>query len=116
MTKSEHSPEPWKECCDDCSAIEDANGDRIASVHALDDEADGPELLMKANKRRMLACVNALRGLNPEHVGELVAALDDLADYAEGACDEGFGSAQEQSDGMQASIKKARELLAKVKS
>lgn len=70
---------------------------------------------LEGNARRLVACWNALRGLNPEVVPELVAALDDLADYAEGAYDEGYFDANEQSDGMQASIKKARELLARVK-
>jgi hypothetical protein len=111
-----HSPEPWHECCDDCSAIEDANDERIATVHCLDVEGDVDEALMKANKKRLVRCVNACRGLNPEVVPEMVAALDDLVDYAEGACDEGFGSATEQSDGMQAAIKKARELLARVRA
>lgn len=125
MTKSEHSPEPWfvEPYCDSDRA-EIHSGERTTDDEEYSDGyqyVTSPVVLaykvlpLQADAERIVACVNALRGLNPEHVGELVAALDDLADYAEGACDEGFGSAQEQSDGMQASIKKARELLAKVK-
>lgn len=100
-----HSPLPWKECCRDCSAIEDADGVTIASFHTGGPDAE--DIPMLENKAMLLACVNT-------HA-ELVAVLDELLHYAENACDEGYFDANEQSDGLQAAVKAAKELLAKVK-
>lgn len=69
---TEHSKEPWGlTVIGDCNRIRitDADGFTIANLDTEVLEGKQP-----ANAKRMRTCVNALAGLNPEHVGELVEA------------------------------------------
>lgn len=68
-TKPAHSPEPWKPL--GRYTIEDAR-DRGVSQVIFDTEKD------VANRDRIVSCVNALSGLNPEAVVDLVDAVGEL--------------------------------------
>lgn len=72
---TEHSKEPWKRLPgNNHEHIIDANGTQIAWWHTYTD--DLPRILHTKNATRLCACVNALAGLNPEHVGELVEGVE----------------------------------------
>lgn len=117
MTKSEHSPEPWADGMaygyHEC--LVDAEGNQVDFDHPTHDDGhyckDHCGRLRdeeKANRIRAAACVNALRGLNPEHVGELVPALEGLMEIAKIAMPDSYFASDSR-------VCKARELLAKVK-
>lgn len=85
---SGHSAEPWfvEPYCDSDRA-EIHSGER--TTEALEhpeggDYVTSPVVLaykvlpLKADANRIAACVNACRGLNPEHVPELVAMVEKL--------------------------------------
>ena len=65
-----HTPEPWKAVGQD---IRDGNEDNIVTVPYGDD----PEQA-EANARRIVSCVNACEGINPDAVPELLEALHNL--------------------------------------
>lgn len=79
--KMTHSPEPWKECCDECSAIDDAHGETVATAHLqFSDEDESGEVVMKANKERIVACVNACHVFSTDEI--LVMGTMGFADLA----------------------------------
>lgn len=67
----------WKACCRDCSAV-DVGDVQIASFHISEEISDEQ---MREYKERAIACVNGCRGLNPEHLGELVETLRRVSDW-----------------------------------
>jgi hypothetical protein len=74
----DYTPEPWTLMDNPCEAFicsADRDGDLIVAV-----VIHGNEL---ANARRIVACVNACAGLNPEAVPKLVTAFSALIDLAE---------------------------------
>lgn len=97
---SKHTPEPWEATamsyyyCDECNEEFQLHAIALGCEH--EDELRGWDLkpkvfvvdqgdyfaLNRANAARIVACVNALAGLNPEAVRELVKAakLVDAAD------------------------------------
>ena len=76
---SKHTPEPW--------AVETELNHHIVS-------SDGKYIVFfgweqfpenyEANRARIIACVNALAGLNPEAVPNVVEALREAINWAEG--------------------------------
>lgn len=78
---SKHTPEPWE-------AVEPSNwygtailvrkerGDPIAQIPLM----GWPIRVARANAERIVACVNACKGINPEAVPDLLAALEQLCD------------------------------------
>jgi len=58
---AKHSPEPWTPTA---NGIEDANGEIV-----LTDQSDS--LLSEVNKERILACVNAAKGIPTETLEKL---------------------------------------------
>jgi hypothetical protein len=97
---SEHSPEPWKHVADSYEVV-DAEGDCVCGgKNHWDRAAPGT-----ADGQRIVACVNACCGLNPERVPELVAVTQAII-----TC--WLMSGDVPPDDM----KKAKELLAKVRS
>jgi hypothetical protein len=66
---SEHSKEPWRLSPDELDVL-DADG-----FHVLDLIDVAP-----SDKKLFIACVNALAGLKPEHVKELVEAVTKVDD------------------------------------
>lgn len=101
---TKHSQEPWAPCCYECSAI--LSGEvRIASFHI---DEDISEEVMRANKERVIACVNACRDLNPEHVADAVGMLELVI----GLYDDTKTPESPNGRGVWA---QARDLLAKVK-
>jgi hypothetical protein len=116
----EHSPEPWRQ---DGSILGDAHQLTTFIVSSGDD----PTIFVSsycptaeevaqydANVARIVACVNACRGLNPEVVPELVGMLEQLLENAEGSVDTGHEGGW-KSDQFKQSIESAKELLARVK-
>lgn len=74
---------------------------------------DGQEI--KDSPERIFACYEACRGLNPEHVGELVLMVKHLSgtlDYIA----ENYGLSSGAVDSIKFSVGRARELLAKSKA
>jgi hypothetical protein len=71
-TKPAHSPEPWalvENYIVSVNAKPDSN-----AVCVMDEEWDAPQ----PNGQRIVHCVNALAGLNPEAVADVVAALESI--------------------------------------
>ena len=66
----EHTPGPWHLVGQD---IRDGDEDNIVTVPYGDD----PERA-EANARRIVACVNGCKGINPEAVPDLVGALKEM--------------------------------------
>lgn len=64
MPDQQHSPEPWTADTDDeFGTITDGNGDEV-----LDAFIDGNGMCSRADARRIVACVNLLRGISTEEL------------------------------------------------
>ena len=77
---TQHTPGPWKVSTANPYAVNTVSGG-IATAHGTDD-ANYSEFFpsteqAKANARRIVACVNACEGINPEAVPDLLEALKD---------------------------------------
>ena len=76
MTKPKHTPEPWNiPTVGSGKMIWDSKGTCIALVRSLDNA--------EANAKRIVACVNACEGINPEAVSDMYAALVHITDAFE---------------------------------
>jgi hypothetical protein len=81
---SNHTPGPWTVDPEGeyCLCIEGGDGSIVCDVRK---EVDGP--LCEANAHRIVACVNACEGLNPEAIADAIGALtwllDDMSDAGE---------------------------------
>lgn len=84
---SKHTPEPWVSSV----ALSGSENDRGFDIHADGKHIARVSPMIKnlrgdasteaiANKDRILACVNACAGVNPEAVPDAVAALRDMLD------------------------------------
>ena len=97
---SKHTPEPWEATamsyyyCDECNEEFQLHAIALGCEH--EDELRGWDLkpkvfvvdqgdyfaLNRANAARIVACVNALAGLNPEAVRELVQAAKNASAFS----------------------------------
>ena len=72
---AEHTPEPWRTIIGRAVYSDTRNGlgnpIRVAAASGTSTDA------AQANAARIVACVNALAGMDPAAVGEVVAALED---------------------------------------
>lgn len=99
---AEHSPLPWNKSRD---------GRRADCNCGIDSETVGRlDGWKEADIDLMIASVNACRGLNPQHVPELVEMVEALLPFAILAADQPNTEAH-----AKLAIKLARKLLAKVK-
>ncbi len=135
-----HTPEPWSVCgigpysaelmkligtqgsepsyCP-CERISSQYGLIANLFHADDKDDEGQELtfpheVREANAARIVACVNACAGINPEAVPDLLAAAEGWVISADAAYKDGsattFRSAWAQNNkALRAAIAKARE-------
>lgn len=74
---TKHHPEPW---ISEGGLIHDASGKCFADIADRDGFMDEQQL---ATEARIVACVNACAGINPEAVPDLLAALEPFADLLE---------------------------------
>ena len=105
-----HTPEPWIATNDNMhhtfkrayiwqkgDELPDSNRIAIAAVQYNDE----------ANAARIVACVNALAGLNPDAVLGLVAALREAVNWAEGYATVGTRNPPAFLDAARAALAKA---------
>lgn len=84
MSEAKHTPEPWDLSC--LGAGEEIEALRITGPG--DEEVIPPTYMdtpTEENFKRIVSCVNACEGLNPEAVPELVAKLEHILEYWNGA-------------------------------
>lgn len=81
--ETKHTPEPWEEYAGNIRTVEanEKYGDGYRAEFRRRPIADvvnirGQEEVNKANAQRIVACVNACKGINPEAVPELLEALE----------------------------------------
>jgi hypothetical protein len=81
--ETKHTPEPWEEYAGNIRTVEanEKYGDGYRAEFRRRPIADvvnirGQEEVNKANAQRIVACVNACRGINPEAVPDLLEALE----------------------------------------
>ena len=75
-----HTPEPWYIINNRAGRRLDilhSEGDYAYSVAQIPYEGTAPTARAWANARRIVACVNGCRGIDPAAVGELVARCED---------------------------------------
>ena len=66
-----HTPAPWRVCSEGGICVDyEMYGDK-----AIIAETFGP------NAERIVECVNALEGLNPEHLPELIRAVEEFNSF-----------------------------------
>lgn len=97
-----HTPEPWYE---DDGGIYSACDLRVADTFNTEDPI--PEEEAAANAARIVACVNACAGINPEAVRDLLAALEFYADAARYHEQDGW-LAQDLGELARAAVTKAK--------
>ena len=78
--ETKHTPEPWEEYAGNIRTVEanEKYGDGYRAEFRRRPIADvvnirGQEEVNKANAQRIVSCVNACKGINPEVVPELLA-------------------------------------------
>lgn len=71
--KTEHTPEPWEFYTTPDGETVIAVADGGPAIASIAEEASTE--LNEADAERIVACVNACKGLNPEAVPDLLAAL-----------------------------------------
>ena len=86
-----HTPEPWKA---HKNLIQGADGRWIAELEDMDWDVD------VSNARRAVACVNAMAGLDPEAVRELVEAVEKYTEDLLSACPDTTDSFNQMSDAL----------------
>jgi hypothetical protein len=76
--ETQHTPEPWE-------LTRHATPDYApqCGIYSEDHPADFAIVKGEANARRIVACVNACKGINPEAVPDLLEALQDVLHEAE---------------------------------
>ena len=79
-TKSNHTPEPWSLGFTDSTGTvyEIEAGDQYVCGMPVPCDEAGPAELHNANASRIVSCVNACEGINPEAVPEMLEALRSL--------------------------------------
>jgi trans-2-enoyl-CoA reductase len=134
---SRHTPEPWFVCgnvsgCGVATEIGTVSGQRIASVGDHHFRASGENKFYHqiyanngfevagANAERVVSCVNALAGLNPDGVKDVADALTDSIDtlHADVLCAQHVAHLPGMPEIIQTKMKRlafARSALAKLK-
>lgn len=87
---TQHTPGPWKTRRFDDEAEGRHNFTVQAALCEVARMSQVDEHIAEANARRIVACVNACEGINPEAVPELLEALGLLLDGAEQAVKAGL--------------------------
>ncbi len=72
---SKHTPGPWCINYRSATSVEDKVGRLVASTGGRQSNVKDENLENEANAARIIVCVNACAGINPEAVPELLAAL-----------------------------------------
>jgi hypothetical protein len=75
--RPQHTPEPWRQGQRHPGRIiagPSATAGFVCRVTVQDEDDCDPQIIEAANAARIVACVNALAGLNPEAVPALVEA------------------------------------------
>jgi len=67
-----------------------ADGNMIAKVFSYDPEDDDKSLPYKANAQRIVACVNACKGIDPEAVPDLLDALEMARQFVRNGIEYGY--------------------------
>jgi hypothetical protein len=122
--KRKHTAEPWLlNTCGDRREIISSDGSVMGEM--CGDDSDPHCWPITANAERLVACVNACAGINPEAVPDLLAALEavtqQLADLHAAIADQGLSgqfvddSINMMSEG-QTAIESARAALVKARS
>lgn len=73
---TEHSPEPWEEdktggFCNSGFGIQDAQGEPVVNVACYECRG-GDSICTEENRRRIMACVNACKGIPSESLQEFM--------------------------------------------
>ena len=113
-----HTKEPWRIYKHSAAHVENEIGRGVCSTGGYADNFSNGAFHdeNEANARRIVACVNALAGYNPDAVADVVAALESIAQGEEEVFDEDLGCLVTVSmceDEMQ---EIAREALARLRS
>ena len=105
MTNNQHTKEPWvaEKNPDNNGWVVDAGRIRICDVYQILDVYSRDFGHDKFNADRIVACVNACEGINPEAVKELLEALKLVQDWAD---EQGIGFPVRL--GIRAAIAKAK--------
>jgi hypothetical protein len=75
MSEGKHQPEPWEYDSMRCTVVDEKGEKVVLDGFSLACGAGWGDL-PESNRRRIAACVNALEGINPEAVKDMVEALD----------------------------------------
>ena len=80
-----HTKEPWRIYKHSAAHVENENGRGVCSTGGYADNFSNGAFHdeNEANAHRIVACVNALAGYNPDAVADVVAALEQIAGFSE---------------------------------
>lgn len=108
-TKSTHTPGPWYAWPDGKGVSVGVNQSArdICRLTYSGRPFDPPEEQRVPNAERIVACVNACAGINPEAVPELLAALEGLLEEVDAHLDYHDDEMQEAAETARAAIAKA---------
>lgn len=73
MSEVKHTPEPWMADLEDYASVIDSDGICVCEMPPYTRSPNREKA--RANAERIVACVNACKGINPEAVPDLLDAL-----------------------------------------